>query len=177
MTTTPSATHARPAASAIDPRMVVCFVNSVRSVLSTMVGLETTIGKPGIKAEPAPSYDVSGIIGFTGGVVGSAVISFQKSAALKIVEAFAGNPIAADSPDFADAVGELANMIAGNAKRDFGIEASISCPSVIVGAAHIIARLSDVPCIVIPCTTPVGEFAVEVCIKKAGTVPAPRPVK
>lgn len=173
MTTTPSSPAADPAARAhnIDPKVVVGFVNAVRSVLSTMVGLPTTIGKPVIKSEPIPSYDVSGIIGFSGGIVGSAVISFQKEAAMHIVEAFAGSPIAPDSPDFADAIGELANMIAGNAKRDLGASASISCPSVIMGHGHVVARLSDVPCLTIPCSTPVGAFAVEVCIKQVQPAP------
>jgi chemotaxis protein CheX len=64
-------------------------------------------------------------------------------------------------------VGELANMIAGGAKKDLGCVASISCPSVVIGPGHTIARLSDVPCIVIPCKTPVGDFAVEINIKPA----------
>jgi CheY-specific phosphatase CheX len=57
-------------------------------------------------------------------------------------------------------------MIAGSAKKDLGAVASITVPSVIIGAGHVIARLSDVPCIVIPCGTPVGEFAVEVNISR-----------
>jgi len=67
--------------------------------------------------------------------------------------------------DFADAIGELANMIAGSAKKDLGHTASISVPNVVIGGGHIIARLSEVPCLVIPCRTPVGNFAVEVNIK------------
>jgi chemotaxis protein CheX len=69
--------------------------------------------------------------------------------------------------DFADAIGELANMVAGSAKSDLGVIANISLPSVIIGHGHTIARLSGVPCVVIPCRTAVGEFAVEVNIKTA----------
>lgn len=130
-----------------------------------MVGIKTTVGKPHLKANPAPLYDVSGIIGFSGGIVGSMVVSFQRVTAEKIVEAFAGMPITPDSPDFADAIGELANMIAGNAKKDLGALASISVPNVVIGAGHQIARLADVPCVVIPCETPIGSFAVEISIK------------
>ncbi len=70
------------------------------------------------------------------------------------------------TPDFADAVGELANMIAGGAKRHLGNLASITVPSVVIGSGHVIARLTDVPCIVIPCQTDAGSFAVEVSIKQ-----------
>ena len=152
----------------INPKLIVPFVNSVRQVFSTMVSVPTTVKPPHLKSsQPGPSYDVSGIIGFSGEVVGSVVVSFERSAAIKLVAAFAGMEIAPESPDFADAIGELANMIAGSAKKDLGATASISVPSVIIGAGHTVARLSDVPCVVIPCTTPVGDFAVEVNVRTA----------
>jgi chemotaxis protein CheX len=119
-----------------------------------------------VKGNPTPSYDVSSIIGFSGDVIGSVVVSFQLSAAKKLVAAFAQMEIDEKSADFADALGELANMIAGAAKKDLGVLASISTPSVIMGAGHTIARLKDVPCLVIPCRTEVGDFAVEVSIKQ-----------
>jgi len=159
-----------PAASAIaQPRttseLVVFFMKSVTEVLSTMVGISVTIGKPHTKLDPTPSYDVSGIIGFSGDVMGSMVLSFDSDTATALASNFAGTRITPDNPDFPDAIGELANMIAGAAKKSFGTLASISVPSVIIGPGHRIARLQDVPCIVIPCSTPVGSFAVEVNIK------------
>ena len=166
----PEATLAAPPAaappSAINPKFIVPFVNSVRNVFTTMVGATTTIERPHVKTAPAVSYDVSSVIGFSGDIVGSVVVSFQKQAALKLVAAFAGAELTFESADFADAIGELANMIAGSAKKDLEVKASISVPSVIIGTGHIIARLSDVPCIVIPCSTPVGDFAIEVSIRQ-----------
>ena len=149
----------------INPKLIVPFVNSVRSVFSTMVKVGTTVERPHLKNAPEPNYDVSGIIGFSGDVVGSVVVSFQAACAAKLVESFAGMPLEMGSSDFCDAIGELANMIAGSAKKDLGAAASITVPNVIIGAGHMIARLTDVPCVVIPVTTPVGNFAVEVNIK------------
>jgi chemotaxis protein CheX len=159
------ATQTAPAPS-INPQLIVPFVNSVRSVFSTMVGVETTVQRPHLKANPAPSYDVSSIIGFSGDVVGSVVVSFQRATAEKLASAFAGSPIEFGAPDFADAIGELANMIVGGAKKHLGNMATITVPSVILGSAHVIARLTDVPCVVIPCQTPGGSFAVEISIKQ-----------
>lgn len=160
-----TATTAAPS-GAINPKLIVPFVNAVRNVFSTMVKVPTEIARPMVKQVPGPSYDVSSIIGFSGEVVGSVVVSFQLEAAKKLVAAFAQMELAVDTPDFADALGELANMIAGNAKKDLGVKASISTPNVIVGAGHHVARLTDVPTLVVPCKTPVGEFAVEVSIKQ-----------
>jgi chemotaxis protein CheX len=155
------------ASQQINPKLIVPFVNAVRNVFSTMVGIETTVQRPHVKGRPIASYDVSAIIGFGGEILGSVVLSLQTSAAEKLVEAFCGMHIDPADPDFADAVGELANMVAGGAKKDLHKQASITTPSVIIGPGHMIARLKDVPCLVIPCTTEVGDFAVEISIKEA----------
>jgi chemotaxis protein CheX len=146
-------------------RLIVHFVNSIQEALATMAGITVKVGKPALKSDPIPSYDVSGIIGFSGDFGGSMVLSFHRDTACNIIRAFAGTEVPADSPDFTDAVGELANMIAGSAKTCFGGGTSITVPSVIVGSGHVIGRLHDVPCIVIPCDSAAGAFAVEVSIK------------
>lgn len=158
--------QANAAAPSINPKLIIPFVNSVRQVFTTMLKVETTVNRPHLKEDRGPSYDVSSIIGFSGDVVGSVVVSFPMDAAAKLVAAFAGTPIQPGTGDFVDAVGELANMIAGGAKKHLGNAASITVPSVVLGAGHQIARLSDVPTIVIPCTTPAGAFAVEVNIRQ-----------
>lgn len=157
---------AQPSSGPINPKLIVPFVNAVRNVFSTMVHVPTEVERPQVKGNPTPAYDVSSIIGFSGEVVGSVVVSFQLEAAKKLVAAFAQMEIDPNTPDFADALGELANMIAGGAKKDLGCTASISTPSVIMGHGHTIARLKDVPCLVIPCKTPVGDFCVEISIKQ-----------
>lgn len=150
----------------INVKLIVPFINAVRNVLTTMVGITSNVQRPSVKAVPVPTYDVSAIIGFSGEIVGSVVVSFPKDVAVKIASALAQTELDASSPDFADAIGELANMIAGGAKKDLGANAGITCPSVIIGGGHTIARLRDVPCLVIPCETPIGDFAIEVSIKE-----------
>lgn len=154
-------------AKPIDPKLIVPFVNSVRNVFSTMVHVKTEVARPMVKTSPAPSFDVSSIIGFSGDIVGSVIVSFELSAARKLVTAFAGMEMDEHSPDFADALGELANMIAGGAKKDLGVNASISTPNVIMGHGHVISPIKDVHCLVIPCKTEVGDFTVEINIKHA----------
>lgn len=156
-----------PAPVTFDPAMVAPFLHSVRNVFTTMVKVPTTVERPHLKASPGVSYDVSSIIGFSGDVVGSVVLSFQQDAAVKLVAAFAGMEMPYGSADFTDAVGELANMVAGGAKSLMKRVSTITVPTVVIGPGHILARLSDVPCIVLPCVSPAGRFAVEVNIKDA----------
>jgi len=159
--------QARPTtAPRLSSKLIIPFVDSTRDVFTKMVGVKAEMGQPHLKDNPTPSYDVSGIIGFSGDLVGSVVVSFQMQTARKLVASFVGSDLDPSSPDFADAVGELANMIAGSAKKDLGgLTANISVPTVIIGSGHMVARLNGVPCVVIPCKTPVGDFAVEVNIK------------
>jgi chemotaxis protein CheX len=147
--------------------LILPFLNSTRTVLSTMAGIAVTIGRPFLKANNELKHDVSGIIGFMGGLEGSVIISLEFSVARHIVKAFAGSEIPPDSPDFTDAIGELSNMIAGSAKQHLGVNASITVPTVIVGSNHQAGRLRGVPCVVIPCATPNGDFVVEVNIRRA----------
>lgn len=158
-----STTQAQPSITA---DVIMPFTNAVRQVFLKMVGIEAIVKTPHVKAQPSASYDVCGIIGFSGQLSGSVVLSFSDGAADKLVEAFAGSKIPRDSADFADAVGELANMVAGCAKPQLGASASISVPSVVIGKGYTVAAISSIPCIVIPCTSPFGDFAVEVSIKR-----------
>ena len=56
-------------------------------------------------------------------------------------------------------------MVAGGAKTLFNANnISISTPTVVVGAGHIVHGHKDTVCIAIPCTCSCGEFAVEIAL-------------
>lgn len=158
---------ATPPKPQVSSKLIMPFVNSTINVFTTMVKIKPEIAAPHLKTDGHTTYDVSGIIGFSGEILGSVVLSFQMATAKKLVDSLVGMEVDPNSSDFADAVGELANMVAGNAKKDLGLAASIGVPNVVIGSGHIIGRLSGVPCVVIPCHTSVGDFAVEVNIKPA----------
>jgi len=151
----------------MDPGYIKAFVSSIQNVFTTMFQLQVSIGAPYVKGDPSPKYDVSGIIGMSGDVSGSVVLSFPTDTAGGIVALFTGTKLEVGTADFADAIGELVNMVSGGAKAQFKDKrVSISCPSVVIGVGHILARQSDVPCIVIPCTTDCGEFSLEIAIRE-----------
>jgi chemotaxis protein CheX len=152
----------------MDPAYITPFISSIQNVFSTMLQLPVNVNAPSIKESSTATYDVSGIIGMSGDVVGSVVLSFPRSTAVRLVQLFTGQEISPESPDFADAIGELTNMVSGNAKGQFTgkKKVQISTPSVVVGQGHTIGRPREVPCIVIPCTTDCGEMVVEIAIQE-----------
>ncbi len=150
----------------MDVKFINPFVQAIGNVFRTMVQTEVAIGRPYLKAAPAASVDVSAIIGLSGDVTGSVVLSFEQGAAATIASKFAGVDINPSHADFADALGELANIVAGNAKKDFhGYEVNISLPSVIIGEGHTVSTSHVAPQLVIPCECPLGNFAVEVSVE------------
>jgi chemotaxis protein CheX len=159
----------------MDPAFITPFITSIQNVFSTMMQLPVTIGSPHIRENAATTYDVSGIIGMSGDVVGSVVLSFPNDTALRLVRLFTGTEVALGGPDFTDAVGELANMVSGNAKGQFTgkRKVQISCPSVVIGPNHTVARPKDTPCVVIPCSTDCGDFVVEIAIQERAQAAQP----
>ncbi len=159
----------------MDPTYITAYVASLQNVFSTMMQLPVQIGDPKIKSNPAPSYDVSGIIGMSGDITGNIVISFPIATAERIVSLFTGSDMKANNPDFSDAIGELANMISGNAKGMFAGKrrVNISCPSVVIGGGHVITRPRDIPCIEIPATTDCGSLVLEIAIAQSDAATSP----
>jgi len=150
----------------MDVRYINPFMRSIRNVFQTMLKMDVALQKPHVKTDGRACADVSGVIGFSGDATGCVVLSFPQDVACKIASQFAGMTITLESPDLIDAIGELANMVAGNAKKDFeGVRISISLPSVIIGEDHIVGQSRMVPRLVIPCGSPLGDFYVEVAMK------------
>ena len=151
----------------LDPVYVTAFIAATQHVFQTMLRQEVSFGKPVPGRLPHLDSDISGIIGMTGDVVGTVVLSLPAASAAKIVESFAGSTLDPHSDDFADAIGELVNMISGNAKAMFdGLEVRISCPSVVIGKGHTVQQPSDSVCVTIPCESSCGGFSVDVSIKE-----------
>lgn len=148
------------------------FLLAIQNVFETMVDVPLRLGKPNIKTDSVPLHDISGIIGLSGSVTGNVVINMSESVALYLVSALIGEEVTEMDADCADAIGEITNMIAGNAKKDFpGEGTSISIPSVVIGR-HKITYPRGVPIISIPCETSSGRLMIDIALKE-NLVPAP----
>ncbi len=157
----------------MDQSYIIPFIKSVQNVYETMLQLPVQMGQPELKQPGEAGHDVSAIIGMSGDVEGSVVLSFPTATAERVVAIFTGMELKSDHEDFADAVGELVNMVSGGAKAQFGgKEVTISCPSVVIGEKHQVYGRKDVVAICIPCECDCGEFNVEVSIRQGAGAPA-----
>jgi chemotaxis protein CheX len=70
--------------------------------------------------------------------------------------------------DAIDTVGEITNMVSGQARAviaEKGIILHGSTPTIIVGEKHRITHLSKSPVMCIPFAMPEGSFTVEFCLE------------
>ncbi len=154
----------------MDSSYIMPFVSSIQNVFSTMLQLQVQVQKPTIKNADTLAYDVSGIIGMSGDVEGSVALSFPTATAERVVTLFTGMELTAGHEDFADAIGELVNMISGSAKAQLvDKEVSISCPTVVIGDQHQVHGRKDVLTISIPCESDCGNFTVEVSTRRVAS--------
>ena len=143
--------------------MKVEYINSfISATINTFKGFlnaDLKAGKPYLfdQSKNSIKYDISGIIGLAGDVRGPIVISFPKIVALKIVSDFLHEDTKIFGDDVIDTIGELINIIAGNAKKDLEkFRIMISLPSVIKGPNHQINWMQGVPVITIPFNSKYG---------------------
>jgi len=142
------------------------FLKASMHLFKDHLGLQVTSGKPQLLEDPQNLEEVSGIIGLAGETRGAVVLSFSRETAIRMVSKLEGKEYLALGSEVLDGVGELINIIAGNAKQDllqFRIE--ISLPGVITGKSYKIRWPDGIPVVTIPFKTELGDFSVNVSLK------------
>jgi len=150
----------------MDVRYINPFLAAVKDVFETMIEVSFSVGKPCLKKDSIPLHEVSSIIGISGEVTGSVVINLSERTALQLASALIGEQLLELDEDCVDAIGEIANMVAGSAKNGFPVQnTSLSVPTVVIGK-HKVNYPSAIPIISIPCETSEGQFGVDIALKE-----------
>ena len=152
----------------MDAELINPFINATKNVLKTMAFASCAPGKPYLKKDDIATGDVTGIIGITGDCNGTIAVTFDEGSILNIVSKMFEEKMETLNHDISDAVGELVNMISGQARRELGETGRVfdaAIPSVISGKGHNISHYTEGPKIAIPFTTEGGKFTIEVCLE------------
>ncbi len=143
------------------------FLNASVNLFKDFLALELVSGKPYLNPGSNKLQEISAIIGLAGDTTGAVVLSFSRQTALAIVSRFAGKHYADVDSEVLNTVGELTNIIAGNAKRELEeYRIDISLPGVITGHTYEINWPKGIPVITIPFTCEFGEFTVNVSMRE-----------
>jgi chemotaxis protein CheX len=142
------------------------FLASSVNLFRNYLGVSCTSSAPYLNPDAQSLDEVSGIIGLAGETIGAVVLSFSRETAIRIASLMAGRTYTTLSNEVIDVVGELVNIVAGNAKKDLlDYRIVISLPGVIVGKENRIKWPSNVPVITIPFQSDAGPFTVNVSLK------------
>ncbi len=139
------------------------FVTAAVSVFKTMLMCELTRGEILLKQHCQPDHEISGVIGLSGGAVGTVVLSLSRNVAICATEAMLGEKPESLNADVVDAIGEVTNMIGGSAKAELEQFAmNLSLPNVISGKNHTVSFPSGATPISIPFTCEWGSVCLDV---------------
>lgn len=146
------------------------FIAATRTVFDTMVHVQFMLSKPRLASPDATHYNVAATIELAGPAAGRIHLCMGDSVAMALAKGLAGTEFESVNADCLDALGELINMIAGDARKNLPVrDVTVSVPYVKQQA--ILPH--DSPTIIIPCDTGSGRFCIEVALHKTPAVEAP----
>lgn len=112
------------------------IIAATQEVFSTMLMLEISGTDVSETGRSAIQSNLTSMIGLGGGVRGMLAVHCPAAVAKGITGAFLGMEIEELDADVKDAIGEIANMVAGNLKIAYGqagVDVELAIPTTIVG--------------------------------------------
>ena len=127
--------------------LVEQFHKDVQDVFTTMVGVEDLLHLP-LQVDPKTHFNdcISAMVGFAGLFNGLVSLHVPQGLALSFASCMIGMEISELNEDVNDALGEIANMIAGSFKHRLtkdGHEVRLSIPSIVAGKEYVISSGSQ----------------------------------
>ncbi len=140
------------------------IVETTEELFNTMIFLEVSADPPFAEGKQAIGCHVSAMIGLTGDFSAMLGIHCPETTGLAISGAMLGMEIEAIDADVKDALGEIANMLAGGLKERFaaeGLNLELAIPTAISGKSYTIASSTKNNRVIIPFNIEQGQFFVE----------------
>lgn len=138
----------------MDVRYINPFIVATQHVFKTMFNIDVNVGKPSVKQAKTASSDITGVVGLVGEKKGMLAVSLSGPAATCIYTILFGETAESHrDPAVVDAMGELTNIISGQARMGLetgGLSLKAAVPMVIVGKDMEISFMSKLPIISLP---------------------------
>jgi chemotaxis protein CheX len=146
------------------------FMGAATAILFTMANLIITPGKFFIKHDRKVLGEITAVMHVTGQRSGTIAVSFSRGGATELAKGMLGHAVENMERDMRDAVGEVTNMISGQARAamaEAGVVLRTPTPTVMAGEDLEIEYTAQAPIVAIPFTTRAGTtFVVEFCLSE-----------
>lgn len=147
------------------------LIRDVKEIFETMVGLEDLLHLP-VKIDPVTNFTdcISSLVGLAGTFNGLVSLHMPSALARRATGCMLGMEVTEINDDVNDAMGEIANMIAGSFKQHLsksGLDIHLSTPSVVYGKEYVISLGSNPEQITVRFATDDDWFMVAVAFENA----------
>ena len=147
-------------------KLILPFANCTKDVFSMMLNWETELIGIFSNEKFMSKYDCSGLIGVSGALRGTIVVSVDQDVAFAAAESFLGTKPNSINEEVIDMVGELTNMIAGAGKDRIGIPGIfLGLPTVISGKGHSVWFDHGAHVEILQFSSPHGPLTVEIGVR------------
>lgn len=140
------------------------IVEGVQDVFTTMIMMEVSPQTASNDKDVDIRSNITSMIGLGGDISGMLAVHCSDDFAKEITGQFLGMDVAEIDEDVKDAVGEIANMIAGNLKISYASrekKIQLAIPTTIVGESFKVSGFAGAEGGVIPFISKGGEFWIE----------------
>lgn len=152
--------------------MKVAFLNpffkATVEIFQMMLDIQPQRGQFRVQEDEVTTHEANAIIGITGQVSGSVLFSFPKEMALEMVRIMSGMEMKELDSFVASALGEIANIISGNAVIGLSKEnyiCDVTPPQILIGS-HRSLSMASKKSICLPFTTEIGGFEIILSIRE-----------
>lgn len=145
------------------------FVEAAYMVLESEVGITAKRGQLSLRRSAATADDITVLVSMVGHVNGVALYGLSESTAIAIVSRILGQPFDEFDSLAQSGIGELGNVITGQAGRrlaEAGFESKISPPTMVMGKGTLISTL-DFERLHIPLETEIGVIQIHLALREA----------
>lgn len=140
------------------------IVKGAQDVFSTMLMVDLDSEAAVINQRlPLPS-NLSSMIGLGGGLRGVLAVHCPAVVAKAITSTFLGTEVEELNEDVKDAIGEIANMVAGNLKVSFaaeGLDIELAIPTSVVGESFNVSGAARAQRVIVPLKMNADPFWIE----------------
>jgi chemotaxis protein CheX len=144
------------------------FYKATKDVFQLMLDMDTEKGNLKVVEDMVSSKDANVALGVTGDLSGTILFSFPKDMTLEMIRIMSGMEMNEIDGFASSALGEVANIIGGNALTAL-TESNYICdivpPQIFVGEYKSFSMAND-KALVLSLITPIGEFDINVSLKE-----------
>ena len=141
------------------------FIDGVVRYFERVTGEPAEVDPPYLKGEDSVTLDFTGVIGISGRHRGAVYFTSGAEQLTDLLRRLGETEVGFS--DHEDLVGEVANTIAGNARKHFGSEFLISVPTVLFGRPDKISFPRHLKSFVIPITWRSHRSYLIICLERA----------